>query len=301
MTCKTLFLLLPTLLGPVGLHAGRPQVCVARYDSGRVAALSLTFDDGLLEHYTVIFPLLRRLGLRATFGLIGSRVGGVTSGKYKNVPCLSWEQAREMALGGQEITSHGYAHLNVTRLSPAELRREVQHNDTLIWQHTGQLPRTYLYPGNRKSDTATAFCSRGRTCTRTSQVSLGGKRTPEWFGGYLCQLMASHGWGITMTHGIAMGYDHFDQPRYFTRMLELAAARQDSLWIAPLRDVGAYVQERDHARLRVRQRRGRLVIRVRTGLDPAVFHHPLTLLVDGRPYRVEMGKRGGRLEIELGK
>ncbi|MFB9898689.1 hypothetical protein ACFFK8_13055 [Hallella seregens ATCC 51272] len=71
--------------------------------------------------------------------------------------------------------------------------------------------------------------------------------------------------------------------------------------LPPLRDVGAYVQERDHARLRVRQRRGRLVIRVRTGLDPAVFHHPLTLLVDGRPYRVEMGKRGGRLEIELGK
>ena len=52
-------------------------VRVAPYYQGRNAALSLTFDDGLQEHYTLLRPELNRRGLRGTFAIIGSKVGSM--------------------------------------------------------------------------------------------------------------------------------------------------------------------------------------------------------------------------------
>lgn len=51
------------------------QVTIAPYYGGRQAALSLTFDDGLLDQYTLAFPQLKSRGLKATFAIIGSKVG----------------------------------------------------------------------------------------------------------------------------------------------------------------------------------------------------------------------------------
>jgi hypothetical protein len=38
--------------------------------------LSRTFDDGIQDQYTLAYPELKKSGLRATFGIIGSKVGG---------------------------------------------------------------------------------------------------------------------------------------------------------------------------------------------------------------------------------
>ncbi|MBM6993582.1 MAG: polysaccharide deacetylase family protein [Prevotella sp.] len=269
------------------LTASAQRVRVAPYLDNKPAALSLTFDDGLLEQYTLVFPALKRLGLRATFGLIGSRVGATTSGKFKNIPCMTWEQAREMAQQGQEITSHGYAHRNVSTLSGEELRSEVQHNDTLIFEHTGIFPRTFLYPGNRKSEAAVDFCEQGRSCTRTRQISMGGKRTEEWFEEYVQDLTDQGGWGVTMTHAIVNGYDHFGDSATFFNILKRAAQLQDRLWIAPLCDVGAYVKERDNVKLKVTVKRDRVIIRPKLKLDKTIFNQPLTILVNGKPHNID--------------
>lgn len=271
---------------PVSLQA--QKVKVARYMDNKPAALSLTFDDGMLEHYTVVYPCLKLLGLRASFALIGSRVGGVTNGKYKNIPCMTWEQAREMALHGQEMTNHGYRHRNVSSIVGDELRYEVQHNDTLIFEKTGVFPRTYIYPGNRKTESAIAFCERDRTCSRLYQISMGGKRDMEWFDRYVRDLMDNGKWGVTMTHAIYYGYDHFNDSTMFFRMMERAASLRDSIWIAPLRDVGAYVVERDNVKLDVETAEdGCVVIRPRLRLDRRIYNVPLTVLVDGVPYNID--------------
>ena len=59
MMMRLLLICLLFALFPV---SGEAQVAVARYYGNRVAALTLTFDDGLQEHYTEVFPRLRRLG-----------------------------------------------------------------------------------------------------------------------------------------------------------------------------------------------------------------------------------------------
>lgn len=69
----------------------------------------ITFDDGYLSNYTIAFPILRELGLRATVFAIGVSVGKTT---YKETdlpitPHFSRAQAQEMMDSGvMEIQSH---------------------------------------------------------------------------------------------------------------------------------------------------------------------------------------------------
>ena len=44
------------------------DVYVAPYKGDRVCAISYTFDDGLQEHYTLLFPKLEKYGFKGTSG-----------------------------------------------------------------------------------------------------------------------------------------------------------------------------------------------------------------------------------------
>ena len=97
--------------------SAQTDIRVARYWGDRAAAVSYTFDDGLAEHYTKVYPQLKRRGLKATFAVIGNRVGD----EWKGTPCMTWEQLKEMAADGQEVTNHGWSHSAVDRLTGRSL------------------------------------------------------------------------------------------------------------------------------------------------------------------------------------
>ncbi len=257
------------------------QVHIAKYHDNKQAALSFTFDDGLKEQYTLLFPKMKQLGIKGTFCLIGSSMDNPPMNPNKQP--FTWEQAKEMALNGQEITSHGYSHKNVTKLTPEELRYEVQHNDTLICQHTGIFPRTYFYPGNRKSDEAVAYCSKDRVGTRTFQVSLGSKRTQEWFENYINSLIEKGEWGVTMTHGLRIGYDCFGDETRLWKMFYYALSQQSKLWIATFHDVSAYRQERDNTTLKIKVKKDQVIVTPKMKLNKEIFNVPLTLVLDFKP------------------
>ena len=283
-------ILIYTVCAFVSLKANA-QIRIAKYYDNKQAALSFTFDDGLREQYTILFPKMKQLGIKGTFCLIGAWMDNPP--KNPNKQPFTWEQAKEMALDGQEITSHGYSHKNVTKLTPDELRYEVQHNDTLIYRHTGVFPRTYFYPGNRKSDEAVAYCSQNRVGTRTFQVSLGSKRTQEWFEQYITDIIKKGDWAVTMTHGLRIGYDCFGDETRLWRMFDYALAQQDQLWIATFHNVAAYQQERDNTTLRIKKKKGRIIIEPKMAketrtepkikMDKEIFNHPLTLVLDFKP------------------
>ena len=283
-------ILIYTVCAFVSLKANA-QIRIAKYYDNKQAALSFTFDDGLREQYTILFPKMKQLGIKGTFCLIGAWMDNPP--KNPNKQPFTWEQAKEMALDGQEITSHGYSHKNVTKLTTDELRYEVQHNDTLIYRHTGVFPRSYFYPGNRKSDEAVAYCSQNRVGTRTFQVSLGSKRTQEWFEQYITDIIKKGDWAVTMTHGLRIGYDCFGDETRLWRMFDYALAQQDQLWIATFHDVAAYQQERDNTTLRIKKKKGRIIIEPKMAketrtepkikLNKEIFNHPLTLVLDFKP------------------
>ena len=268
--------------------SGEAQVAVARYYGDKDAALTFTFDDGLQEHYTKVFPQLKRLGLKASFGIIGSKVGAT----WKGIPTMTWEQMKEMVADGQEITSHGWAHHAVTGLTGEALRYEVQHNDSVIYQHLGFFPRTYFYPGNRKSDEGVAFCSKNRVGTRMQQGSFGSKRDMPWVQHTLDRTLKKEEWTVWMTHGITCGYDAFTNPQLLWDTMEKVAGIQDRLWVATLHDVLAYTAERDTIQMNVRQGKNELTVMPKMPLEKRLFNHPLTLVVNGNVSEaMQNGKR----------
>ena len=281
----------------VSFAVAQPDVHVARFYGDRQAAISYTFDDGLQEHYTMVFPKFKELGLKGSFCIIGSKVGK----DQKGTPCMTWEQLREMAEAGQEITSHGFKHLSMEKLTdPEALRYEVQHNDTLIYTKVGVFPRTYFYPGNRKTPEGLAFTQKERVGTRTFQISFGSKRDSLWMQNWLNRLLKQGEWGVTMTHGITTGYDCFPNPQVFWNHLEKVAKMQDRIWVATFHDVAAYTAERDSLHLDIQHDKN-IIIALSTPLSAELFTHPLTLVVAAEVIEAKQGKQKLSLTKKDGK
>lgn len=304
------------LLCLAGIYAGaqaQPSVQVCRFWGGRQAALSLTFDDGLQDQFTLLRPELNRRGLRATFAVIGSKVGGVMHSSQDKAmgidgtPCMTWEQIQTLKADGHEIGSHGWEHKNVTKLTPGQLRHEVQANDSAVYAHVGVWPQSYFYPGNQKTAATVAFCEQDRIGSRTFQTSIGSKRDSLWLRQWVNGLLGQREWGVGMTHGIQTGYDHFSDPQVLWDFLDYVASRQDSLWVTPFAEVAAYVRERDHAEVTVRKAENALVVSVDCSLSSHIFSYPLTLAVgdydvadavqDGHP--LALTRRGGKTLIDI--
>lgn len=279
--------LLSVLLAWICVNSfAQTQVSIAPYYQGRKAALSLTFDDGLKDQYTLLRPELNRRGLRATFAIIGSKVGGIMHSSQDKAmgitgtPCMTWEMIRQLVADGHEIASHGWEHKNVTKLSAGRLLNEVQRNDSVILEQTGCFPMSYFYPGNQKDSATVAFCERGRVGSRTFQTSIGSKRESTWLRQWLISLIERGEWGVGMTHGIATGYDHFANPQVLWAFLDDVTAHQDSLWVAPFCEVAAYVRERDNTSLKIKHEGQKLIVTPHCMLPPTIFHQPLTLIVN---------------------
>lgn len=252
---------------------------IARYKGDMPAALSLTFDDGLQEHYTVVFPELEKRQLKGTFCVNGSKVSVATSGKENDR--MKWSMLKEMAESGHEITNHGWAHLKVWRLNEEELRYEVQHNDSAIYHNTGQFPRTYIFPGNSKTDSAISFCSKDRVGLRMKQIALGGKRDLSDLCSRIEKAIERHETIIGMTHGISRGYDCFASVDKFIEMLDRILVYRNQLWICTFHDLAAYEALRDSTTLdEVTQNDGALKrINVKCSLPEDIYNCQLTLRI----------------------
>jgi peptidoglycan/xylan/chitin deacetylase (PgdA/CDA1 family) len=271
---------------------------VARYKDDRQCAISYTFDDGLQEHYTLVFPAFERLGFKGTFWVNGRTLSDTIYQDGK--PRVTWAQLRRMSKKGHEISSHGWAHKNVTKLLPEELRFELQHNDTVIYNHTGIFPRTFCYPGNAKNDSVIAVVERTRIASRTEQFSVGSKSTAENLEKRISELLKNGNWGVTMTHGITYGYDHFGDADIFWQHLEKVKALENKIWVGTFAQVAAYVKEWKALTYDVSPTKQGFRIVPKISLDKNLFTEPLTGVVEQgniKKITVSQGKKKLKTKI----
>lgn len=264
------------------IETDKTPVSIAKYDGNRKAAISYTFDDGIQDQYTLAYPEMKKRGIRATFGIIGSKVGGtIKATNSPDVPAMTWDQIREMYADGFEIASHGYNHKALPNLSEEELHYEVEHNDDVIEEEVGQRPLTFIFPGNSKNDEVIAYVESNHVGCRTYQQSFGGSSNELTMNSYVDGLITNGSWGVTMTHSIAEGYDHFQDPQRLYNHWDYVVTLQNELWVAPFHEVAGYVRERDDATVTTTSEDdNNIVLTVSTTLDPVMFAYPLTLLVE---------------------
>lgn len=103
----------------------------------------LTFDDASVSHFTVVRPLLKRLGFGATFFISEGFSFPTNKRDY-----LTWEQIRQLHDDGFEIGNHTRDHLGISARNLDQLREQVLAINQRCADHGIPRPVSFAYPGN---------------------------------------------------------------------------------------------------------------------------------------------------------
>lgn len=111
----------------------------------------LTFDDGYVDNYLNLLPLLRKHGMKAVIYLLGDR--SVPSNLWDKdkgapeAPLMNREQILEMAASGLvEFGAHSMTHCKLTQLDSAAMEREVKGCKSSLENLLGKPVLSFAYP-----------------------------------------------------------------------------------------------------------------------------------------------------------
>lgn len=151
-------------------------------------AVVITVDDGFQSAYTVLFPLLKRYGAKATLFVYTDWIG-------KSKGALTWEQLREMVQSGLvEVASHTVTHPYPRRLKRTlshdqyrnRMKQEFEQSKKELEQKLGIKVSGIAYPGGQIDETMKALAKQA---------------------GYL--------WAVSVNpKPMTVGFDRYDIPRY---------------------------------------------------------------------------------------
>lgn len=110
-------------------------------------SIILTFDDGYVDHYTNVFPLLQHYNFTATFFVITGRADN-------NDPNhLNWSQITEMSNAGMSMEAHTKDHFGLSGRDYDFLVYQILGSIESLQAHTGQSVNMFSYPAGRYDET----------------------------------------------------------------------------------------------------------------------------------------------------
>lgn len=124
----------------------------------------LAFDDGFESIYQYAYPLLRARGMTATIFLVAGYIGRengwdvhIGGRRFRH---LDWEQVRMLRDAGFEMGSHTLYHPDLTRLSAAQVRHELEGSRAMLQQALGIPIDALSCPFGRYSDRVAVLAAR---------------------------------------------------------------------------------------------------------------------------------------------
>ena len=120
--------------------------------------VALTFDDGLINHFTIVRDILTKFNMTATFFISTENIGRqrkcpISPGLsyFRNISMLSWDDIREMYLCGFEIGSHSHSHDLIAKLSKPEAFKNIATSKQMIESELGVRVNSFAYPYGHKN------------------------------------------------------------------------------------------------------------------------------------------------------
>lgn len=275
---KSFFIVLSLLISST-LGATNEIARIADYKGNKVCAISYTFDDGLVEQYTLAAPELEKRGFRGTFAINGSKINP-DANHILDSTRMTWFQLRDLSDRGHELSNHGWAHKNFSRFPMEEIKADIELNDKALEIIVGHRPRTFVYPNNNMKAECMAIAVQGRVGTRTFQKAIGSKSTPEDLSAWVKELIENKDWGVGMTHGMTYGYDAFADPKVFYNHLDEVKSLEEKIWVDTFEAVSSYLALKESTGLIVERRNNRIMIVPICQLDKDLYTEKLTLLID---------------------
>lgn len=279
------------------------RVEIARYKDDRKAAVSFTYDDGVIDHYTLVAPHLEAAGIRGTFWIVGTYPDNKEAR-------MTWDKIKEMSDHGHEISNHSWTHSRMNTWTADEIRQDLAKTDSAIALHTGKKPRTAALPFNDFRGEILPVSQEGRVAVRTYQTGQGQGRAFGKGGRYstlasmkkwLQKTIDDGEWGVTMTHGIHEGWDTWEDPQVYWDFIDYCSTRAGEVWFDTFVNVACYVAERDACTVETRVHGRRIKIIPHCTADRELCDMPLTLKVsvDGSTRLVEFDPFAGPFTIRI--
>ena len=225
---------------------------VARWRGDKAGAITYTFDDGYLEHASLVAPELEKHGFRGTFFLITKTFGNTIVSPAKG---MTWAQAKALGDAGHDLGNHGYNSYYHKDYDRAAVKKDTWDNQTNIIARTGYRPVSYAYPNNDVvgfSDFVVREC--GLKYWRRLRRSLGGGgsqiATTAEMDAIVDETVRSRSWEVFITHGITEGYAAWTSSKPLFDHLAHTAANAD-VWVDSMAHVGAYEKLRKATKVEI--------------------------------------------------
>jgi peptidoglycan/xylan/chitin deacetylase (PgdA/CDA1 family) len=129
-------------------------------EEGDERTVSLTFDDGHIDNYTVLFPILKQLNCPATCFVTNRGDASFPRASWStedpippHAEFLSVDMMREMEASGLvEFGGHTAGHTTLTKVSLEDARREIVLNKEWLEKVLGHEIVSFAYPRGGESD-----------------------------------------------------------------------------------------------------------------------------------------------------
>jgi peptidoglycan/xylan/chitin deacetylase (PgdA/CDA1 family) len=117
----------------------------------RPGMVALSFDDGMDDNHSVVLPILRKHGLRATVyvttGLIGKPNPWMA--RESGARMMTVDELHDLVAAGFEIGAHTVSHPDLSRLGFDDCLREMRESRDELKRTLGVEVRTFAYPSCR--------------------------------------------------------------------------------------------------------------------------------------------------------
>ena len=121
----------------------------------------MSFDDGYLDNYTEVFPIIKEYNVKITVFLISNYIG---CPEY-----MTADMIKEMAASGLvSFQSHTATHPDLTTLSPDGMRHEFETSNEAIEALTGRKVSALCYPAGSYDATVVSVAAEYYGCAYTT-------------------------------------------------------------------------------------------------------------------------------------
>ena len=111
-------------------------------------AIILTFDDGYVDNYLNVWPILKKYDFPATIFLTVNLIGKkLNNAQKKPLPILGWPQIEKMHKSGLiDFQSHGASHINLDLLAEYQIKSEILESKQIIEHKLKKECNIFAYP-----------------------------------------------------------------------------------------------------------------------------------------------------------
>ena len=221
---------------------------------GKKAMVAITYDDGLLSHYTVARPMHAKYHVGGTF-FVPVSCADDPKKKNRHGDRCDWDMLREMQSNGLEIASHTMTHANLRKLRDAgnyeQVTNEIAGAKQVFASH-GIDVKSIAFGYNAKYDGAIALCRATGQYPRLYQFGTGSKDTSARYDELLATKWSKeNAYSILMIHGVTKetgGYNPIPDLATYEHLIKILAASPD-VYAGDMKTCSAYRERAEHTRL----------------------------------------------------